>query len=154
MKNTLKDKFKNNLLVKPLYRKLKDKNKVEPTVLISVDRTFKLDGHAVTVKRNIVNDNENSVSNKERTPNRVFRCVPRDRSNHSDLYEKVNHKYKSNVLRKTNKMLSGMENKKPSEVDGIDDKTNKLVQADNLMLVNQSVSKTIQVNRECIKDKY
>lgn len=154
MKNTLKEKFKNNVIVKPLYRKLKDGNKVEPTVLITVDRTFKLDGHAITVKRNIVNDNDNSVLNKAKTSNRVFRCV-RDQSNQSDIFEKINHERKSNGLRKTYKMLSGMENKRPSEVDDVDDGTNKLVQADyNHILVTQAVSKTIKVNDECENDEY
>ncbi|XP_026724827.1 uncharacterized protein LOC113491849 isoform X2 [Trichoplusia ni] len=138
MKNTLKEKFKNNVIVKPLYRKLKDGNKVEPTVLVTVDRTFKLDGHAITVKRNIVNDNDNTVSNKAKTSNRVFRCV-RDQSNQSDIFEKINHERKINGLRKTYKMLSGMENKRPSEVDDVDDGTNKLVQADyNHILVTQT----------------
>lgn len=145
MKNRLKEKLQNNVLVKPLYRKFKNGNRIKPKLLISVDSTFKLDGNEISVKRNIVNDNgiikrKNNLSKE----NVIFLCGSDEDCNKGRLFEKIMRKYEHNGVRKGDKMLSSKENRKPnSEVEGIEDKTSKFVQANHPIAVIQKVSITI-----------
>ena len=134
MKSTLEEKFKNNVLVKPLYKKLKNGNKIKPKLLI--DSTFNLDGNAISVKRNIVNINGGALRRhniiKE---NRMSVGGSCDNKNKKDVLDKVIRKEIRNGLRKDTQkhnMLSTKANRTASgEVNGIEDNSNKLVQSDN-----------------------
>lgn len=146
MKNGLKEKFKNNVLVKPLYRKLKNGNKIKPKLLI--DSHFKLDGNRVSVKRNIINANSGILSRKEiRKENRAYVCGSREDKNNKHLFDKVIWKLGDNKLTKGRSMLSKIENRKDNcEVGGFEDKSNKMAQASNEDKVVQKVSINLKRN--------
>lgn len=146
MKNAIKEKFKNNVLVKPLY-KLKNRNKIEPRIIISVDSTFDLDGHGVSVKRDVVNHCGKVLKAKDiNRKRRVFLCNECDNYNKVIFAEAVQRKrtYKNGV--RMAKTLDATDNIKTDSINSrvnIEDKTNKLCQADSITEVKPTVSKVV-----------
>ncbi|XP_075982467.1 uncharacterized protein LOC142980773 [Anticarsia gemmatalis] len=131
MKNTLKEKFKNNVLVKPLY-KLKNRNKIKPKLLISVDSSFNLDGHGVTVKRGIVN-HCGDVLKPRNISKRLF--LSDNCEGYNKVHDVLHWKNPVNVEPR----LRGRKMIGENNVNGMDveERANKLIQADHKVVIKQ-----------------
>lgn len=64
MKNkALKEKFKNNILVRPLYTKVYRKSRPKQSISVNVDNILKLGGDGIKIKRQIVSYQNSEVTN-------------------------------------------------------------------------------------------
>lgn len=144
MKSALKEKLKNNVIVKPLYRKLKNGNKIKPKLF--VDSRFKQDGNAISVERNIVTINGDELRRQKiRKQNKIFVWGSRENKDKL-LFDKVTQKPFPNVSRKGHRMLSTKGSTKVNgEAEGNEDNSHKLLQVDNETVAVRKVSRGINI---------
>lgn len=141
MKSTLKKKFKNNVLVKPLYKRLKNYNKIKPKTLISVSN-IDLDGIGIKIKSHYISHCAKLLESNN-SKKKICICNRCESLNKNNVFDKLRKDDPLNCGSKRLKMINTMTKTEVNNEVDMADKINKFIQADDNKDIPPKVSTNI-----------